>query len=243
MKKTFLIITLLFVATNIYSQQHFFYKCKDVKQKDSIASDLKNKGYVGYECDNALFLDLQSDHTFCFKASFTGDKLFNLTELYSNVTKTTEYDAKQIERDDWCSDIEEKEDKFTNEVSYNSPDVDNISFIKYKRKGIIRQYVSISIYNSFLSGYENYGLIVLFKSGKKIIRKNEKVDVNNSTGSDWRYSVFFTPTLNEISMFKSDEVIGVKLYIFDAEIKQGDKIKQYAKCILSAPKSVQKKKK
>lgn len=49
---------------------------------------------------------------------------------------------------DLCSDVEITTDKFTGEITYNSPDIDNISFVKSKKKGTTYQYVSISIYNS-----------------------------------------------------------------------------------------------
>ena len=144
---------------------------------------------------------------------------------------------------DFCSDITITTDKFTGETSYNSPDIDNISFIKYKKKGVISQYVSIYIYDSYLSGYNNYGVTILFKNGKKIIRKTQKIDVNYSSGSTWGYSAFFTPNANEIKLLKSFEIEAVKLYIFDSNISGGDTIKRYANCVLTSPKVVSKKKK
>ena len=77
--------------------------------------------------------------------------------------------AQEKINDSICSEVSFKEDKFNGEKSYNSPDIDNISFVKYVNKGKINQYVSISIYDTYFSGYNNYGLSVLFKSGKKII--------------------------------------------------------------------------
>lgn len=135
-----------------------------------------------------------------------------------------------------CDDIKITTDKYTGEKQTSSPDLNDISFIKYLKKGKTDQYVSINVYDSFLSGYQNSGMIILFKSGKKIIRKNEKVDVNSSTGANWRYSVFFTPTLNEIQLLKKEEIDGVKLYIFESTINEGEKLKQYANCVLITPK-------
>jgi hypothetical protein len=172
-----------------------------------------------------------------------GYREVTLTELYSNVKVVGTYtEVKSEIKEDLCSNVDVKTDKFNDEVSYNSPDVDDISFIKYKKKGVMRQYVSIYIYDSYLSGYNNFGLTILFKSGKKIIRSKEKITVNTSSGSNWSYSVFFTPTSNEINLFKKEEIEAVKLYIFDAEITQGDKIKEYANCVLVTPKVQTKKK-
>lgn len=146
-------------------------------------------------------------------------------------------------REDLCFNVVVETDKFTGEVSYNSPDIENVSFVKYKSKGIINQYVSLSIYDTYLTGFDISGLIILFKSGKKISRPNEKIDVNNSTGRNWRYSAFFTPSSSEINLLKNEEIIGFKLYIFGTDITEGNLIKTYANCVLVRPKVTVKKKK
>jgi hypothetical protein len=145
---------------------------------------------------------------------------------------------------DSCSDIEIETDRYTGEIRYRSPSIeDNISFIKTKEKGITSQYVSISLYDSYLSGYNNYGLVILFQSGKKITRSKEKIDVDYSTEQNWRYSAFFTPTVNEVMLLKTEIIIGFKLFIFDRGVAEGDMIKNYAKCILVSPKPIPKLKK
>jgi hypothetical protein len=145
---------------------------------------------------------------------------------------------------DSCTDIEIETDRYTGKVTYRSPFIeDNISFLKTKEKGITRQYVLISLYNSYLSGYNNYGLGILFESGKKIIRSKEKIDVDYSAELNWRYSAFFTPTDNEVMLLKNEIIIGFRLYIFDAGVAEGDMIKNYAKCILVSPKPIPKAKK
>lgn len=259
MKKIFLCF--LLITISVYSQSHKSFKCKNITQRDSIASDLISKGCVKKEYDaQGLNIYLQTDHTFWFTEKPNAFSLVNtLKELYSNSKEKEVYteiktiekenattiteNLKKVIKEDLCSDVTITTDKFTGEISYNSPDIDNISFIKYKKKGVIRQYVSIYIYNSYLSGYNNYGVTILFKNGKKIIRETQKIDVNYSSGSNWGYSAFFTPNSNEIYLLKSFEIEAVKLYIFDAEISQGDKIKEYANCVLVTPKIVSKKKK
>jgi hypothetical protein len=248
MKRLLSLIVFFGITSNFYAQSHLMYKCKSVTQKDSISLDLVSKGYTKYDCEsNGIYLNFQSDNTFCFNSSLMGYKEITFKELYSKVKVVLNESVPavdvEIESENLCSDIEIKEDKFTNEISYDSPYVDNISFIKVKRKGMTNQYVSISVYSTYLSGYSEVGLIILFKDGKKIVRSKEKIDVNNSTGSNWRYSVFFTPTANEISLFKNSEIEAVKLYIFDANISQGNTLKEYANCVLVTPKVVPKKKK
>jgi hypothetical protein len=251
MKKIFLCF--LLISISVYSQSHKSFKCKNITQRDSIATDLISKGCVKYEYDpQGLYIYLQTDHTFWFTEVPNSLSLVTtLKELYFNVKVTEIKEEKptlisennEVLKEDLCLNVDIKTDKFNGEISYNTPFINNISFIKYDRKGIISQYVSINVYDSYLSGFNNIGLTILFKSGKKIIRSKEKVDVNNSSGSDWSYSVFFTPTLNEINLLKKEEIEAVKLYIFDAEISQGDKIKEYANCVLVTPKTQIKKKK
>jgi hypothetical protein len=256
MKKILLCILLISISS--FSQSHKSYKCKNISQRDSIASDLTSRGCVKKEYDaQGLYIYLQTDHTFWFTEAPNSFSIVNtLKELYSNAIEKQLYQEKKTieketsladniidnKKEDLCSNVDVKTDKFNGEVSYNTPNIDNISFIKYKRKGIISQYVSISVYDTYLTSYNITGLSILFKSGKKIIRNKEKVDVNNSSDSYWSYSVFFTPSPNEINLLKKDEIEAVKLYIFDAEITQGDKIKEYANCVLVTPKTKLKKK-
>jgi hypothetical protein len=150
-------------------------------------------------------------------------------DTYSQNNNSTNTDFQK--KEDACSDIKIETDKFTGEVNYDSPTIENISFIKTKSKGITRQYVSLRIYDSFLSG-SNTGVIILFKSGKKINRPNEKIDLDNASNADYRYSAFFAPTASEANLLKSEEIVGFKLYIFDTDITQGSIIKSYANCVL-----------
>jgi len=243
------IVLCFLMLVGIYSnaQEHFMYNCLNVNQRDSISNDLKSKGFIKYGDEkDGLIINFQLDKTFCYNSSLNGFKEVSKTELYS---KINQFDSSNVSNQsqavemDFCSDITITTDKFTGETSYNSPDIDNISFIKYKKKGVISQYVSIYIYDSYLSGYNNYGVTILFKNGKKIIRKTQKIDVNYSSGSTWGYSAFFSPNANEINLLKSFEIEAVKLYIFDSNISGGNTIKRYANCVLTSPKIVSKKKK
>jgi hypothetical protein len=174
-------------------------------------------------------------------------KLFTITVLVLSIGSTaqTNYihgdnnldgvvDAKdQVEN--ICDKISVEKDEYTGEVIYNSPYDENFGIVKYIKKGKTNQYVFLYIYDSYFSGYSNYGLTILFKSGKKIIRPNEKVDVDSSSGANWRYSVFFTPNLNEIKLLKTDEIVGIKLYIFKKEIYKGEEFNKISNCILVEP--------
>lgn len=168
--------------------------------------------------------------------------LFTFSFFSQAQTDSSSSEVKQT-KEDFCLSITEYADKFTDELKYTSPNVEGISFIKAILNGDTSQYIHIGIDDDYLSGFNNSGLIVLFKSGKKINRVNEKIDVSNSSGANWRYTAFFKPNANEINLFKNDEIVGVKLYIHGRDIYGGEQLKIYANCVLVNPKTVVKNKK
>ena len=129
----------------------------------------------------------------------------------------------------------ESTDKFTGEKTYYGGGK-VVSFMKVIGKGKSSQYVSISVKGSTLN-YGCYGVSILFANGKKIVRSKEKVDTDYND-SGWEYKAFFSPTIEEINLLKTEKITDVKLYIYDAEIdeKESNIILEDAKIILSTPK-------
>lgn len=126
-------------------------------------------------------------------------------------------------------------DKFSGEKTYYGGGT-IVSFMKVVGKGKYTQYVSISVNGSTLN-YNCYGVSILFENGKKIVRSNEKVDTDYND-SEWQYKAFFTPTLNEVTLLKTQKITAVKLYIYDADINESESntILEDAKIILTTPK-------
>jgi hypothetical protein len=126
-----------------------------------------------------------------------------------------------------------KEDKFNGEKTYRSSG-ETLSIYKVARKNINSQYISIYVYDNYLAS--GTGVYILFDNGQKIIRSKEEVDydVNPGSGPSYRYSAFFTPTQNEINLFKTRKVVSVKLYIFDTDINpsESDEFQVAAKVLL-----------
>jgi len=129
------------------------------------------------------------------------------------------------------------EDKFNGEKTY-STNTEVVSFWRTIKKGISRQYVSVTVKGSTLN-YGCYGVYILFNNGQKIMRKNEKVETAYSDGFEYR--AFFTPTDNEIKLLQNQEITDVKLYIYDATVDRGETIMNDAKIILKLPKTKKKK--
>jgi hypothetical protein len=134
---------------------------------------------------------------------------------------------------DFCDGVEIEIDKFTDEKRTRSKTIDQMSFIRNSNKGKINQYVSINIYGS-TAVVNGKGLIILFKSGEKIVRLNEKVDVDVTSygNKPYVYSVFFSPTPTEVQLLKKEVIVGAKLYIFESTVNEGEKLKQFANCVL-----------
>ena len=128
-----------------------------------------------------------------------------------------------------------KTDKFSGEKTYFGGGK-IVSFMKVIGKGNSSQYVSVYVNGSTLN-YGCYGVYILFENGKKIVRSNEKVDTDYSNG-EWQYKAFFTPTLNEINLLKTQKITSVKLYVYDADLddNESNTILKDAKIILTTPK-------
>lgn len=229
MKKLLLAIVLVFSILNVNAQGEIMYKCKDITQRDSISNDLISKGYSLNKLQQAgFYISLQTDKTFCFYISSNENKNISKAEFY---TKIAEIKATVKTLDDYLSRI----DKFTGEKTYYGGGT-IVSFTKVVGRKTSSQYVSINVNGSTLN-YGCYGVSILFENGKKIIRSKEKVDTDyNNDG--WQYKAFFTPTLNEITLLKTQKISAVKLYIYDTEVNENESITilEDAKIILTTPK-------
>ena len=221
----------LLMLVSFYSsaQGEIMYKAKDIIQRDSISNDLISKGYLLNKLQQAgLYINLQTDKTFSFYISSDENKNISKNEFYSNIL-----DAKLAVKtlNDYLSSI----DKFTGEKTYYGGGT-IISFMKVIGKKSSSQYVSINLNGSTLN-YGCYGVSILFENGKKIIRSKEKVDTDYND-SGWRYKAFFIPTLNEITLLKTQKISTVKLYIYDTDINENESITilEDAKILLTIPK-------
>lgn len=231
MKKIFLLI-IIFTSIRFYSQDNLLYKCKNISQRDSISTDLKSKGYKVSTCSYyGEYLHLKYNNTFCFESNSIGYKEVSLNEIYFYIKTGT---PKTLE--DYLTNT----DPFNGEKTYRGDDYP-VRFTKIKSNKSFTQYVHLTVNGETLN-YGCEGVYVLFENGEKIIRSKEKVDTDYSNGN-WCYSAFFTPTANEIKLFKTQKVIAVKLYIYLKNyIPESEQniILEDAKIILTTPKAKKK---
>jgi hypothetical protein len=133
-----------------------------------------------------------------------------------------------------CKEIEEFKDKFTNEITYRSPASEGITFIKVKKGNNVSTYLSIRIDGSTLN-FNEKGVILLLNNKLKIIKPEEKLDVEVNTRTneyDYIYSAFIRLNTNDLKLLTQNIITDVRLYIYDKTIINGAKTKEYLKCII-----------
>lgn len=229
--KNLIILGLQTICINAVAQSKIFYKCRDINQRDSISNDLTLKGWKKFNCEkDGLFIVLnaiktEKNNLFCYKTIIDTNEEISKNEFYSNITE-----VKKPILDDYLSDT----DKFTGEKTYYGGG-QIVSFMKVLGKKTSTQYVSIKVSGNTLN-YGCYGVSLLFENGKKIVRSKEKIKTGYS-GNYWEYTAFFSPSLSEIALLKTQKINAVRLYIYDANINESEssKVLEDAKVLLTTP--------
>lgn len=136
-----------------------------------------------------------------------------------------------LPEDFYCQDIKTKTDKFEGTTISRSKDLYGISFAKEIRDGSSYIYMRLENEGSTLNVGEN-GLILLFENGKKLERPNENIDTKvNKHGKGYLYSAFIELTRPEIELIIENRITDTRLFIYDAEVKYGDILSEYLKCL------------
>lgn len=129
----------------------------------------------------------------------------------------------------YCKDITIETDKFTGETKAISNYSEGISFIKVTKDEVSKIYLTINESGS-TPNVGKKGLILLLENDKRIERVNAEIDVK--TGSrNYVYSAFIELSEAEIDLLLKNDIIADRLYIYDGEIKNGKKLREYLKCL------------
>jgi len=133
----------------------------------------------------------------------------------------------------YCDDLTSETDKFTAEVKTMVPYKDGVSFIRIEKDGKRTIYLIVNQIGSTLN--LGQGLILLLENGKKIERSTEKIDVKVNSGytgaTGYVYSAFVELTQDDIKLLSENIITDKRLYIHDGVVKNGNKIKEYLKCL------------
>lgn len=139
----------------------------------------------------------------------------------------------ETNEDLYCSQLTREVDKFTNQISIDTPLLKSVSFTKVISKKISTVYISINISGSTLNVGE-HGATILFSNGKKLSKPNAKISVDPSSGNGWNYSAFIPLTQADIKLLTENTITDAKLYIYDDSIENGEELKELLKCIIKA---------
>lgn len=130
-----------------------------------------------------------------------------------------------------CKNIEEIKEKFSDKVTYQSPLLEPIVFIKAKDKEIVKTFMRISIYGNTVNVGKK-GAIILLENGEKINKPDVNIDVEvDNYGKGYNYSTFISLSMDEIEILKNIAITDVRLYVYDFSIKNGEIMKEYLRCI------------
>lgn len=129
----------------------------------------------------------------------------------------------------YCKDIKTEVDKFSGETRAISDYSDGISFMKITKDGSSKIYLAINQPGATLN-VGKQGLILLLENDKKLERSNAKIKVEAGS-SNYVYSAFIELSKAEIDLIKKNNIIANRLYIYDGEIKDGEKLGLYLKCL------------
>lgn len=94
-------------------------------------------------------------------------------------------------------------------------------------------FVSVYVYEKIHSK-GGTGMVITFKNGAKITHKTDKVENGYTTDVNrpYLYSVFFEATEKEIKLFKTQQIISVKLGSYEHKVTDGLILKEVSKCLL-----------
>ncbi|TDO77623.1 hypothetical protein EV143_104390 [Flavobacterium chryseum] len=133
--------------------------------------------------------------------------------------------------DFYCKKIKVSTDKFTGDVSYSTEYSEGISVIKVEKDKVSKIYLAINEQGPTLNVGAK-GLILLLTNNKRINKPDAKIEVKvNKGGSGYIYSAFVELNSQDLNLLKENIITDNRLYVYDGEIKNGEKIKEYVKCL------------
>ena len=130
----------------------------------------------------------------------------------------------------YCKSIQTNTDKFTGEVKFNSEYSEGISFIKIQKENASKIYISINKPGSTLAVGKK-GLILLLENNKRIEKPETTINVKANSNGGFTYSSFVELNINDIALLKNYKITDTRLYIYDGTIKNGEKLKEFVKCL------------
>ncbi|WP_145993542.1 hypothetical protein [Tenacibaculum dicentrarchi] len=161
----------------------------------------------------------------------TGIIYFDYDQKYEHSFPFEVIGGLDLPEDFYCKKIKTTTDKFDGKTTSRTDYSEGVSFIKITKDNSSKIYMSINEIGSTLNVGKK-GLILLLENGKKINRPNAKLNTRiNKGGRGYIYSAFIKLTQEEIKLIIENKITDNRLYIYDGEIKNGEKFGEYLKCL------------
>lgn len=131
-----------------------------------------------------------------------------------------------------CKEITLKKDDLRESITYSSPVLEPVGFIRTIDKDGDHTYISLSSIGHSIT-YSASGVILLFDDGSKWDKPDAKVDVRVKDLGSYIYSVFIPLDDDDIQLFITKKIVKYGVYLFNTELKEKKAMKYtlYANCI------------
>lgn len=130
----------------------------------------------------------------------------------------------------YCKNIQQNTDKFTGEIKSTTDYSEGISFIKVVKDKTTKIYISVNEAGSTVNVGKK-GLILLLENNKRIEKPEAPIDVKVNSSGGYTYSAFVELNVNDLALLKENKITDDRLYVYDGTIKNGEKLKEYVKCL------------
>lgn len=206
------------------------YKSKN-KYDDTKYSDLVGKVFKVIAIEEYKNYSDQTKSMLKIENEETGILYYKYNEQYENAFEFDVIGGIDFPEGYFCKDLKVSEDKFSDKITTRSPYKEAISFTKVESDKGVQIYMSVDVYGSTIN-VNKKGATFLLANKKKLVWENAKITSKiNRRGKGYIYSSFILLSKEDIKTLSENKVTDVRLYIYDKEIKNNNKIKEYIKCI------------
>lgn len=142
-----------------------------------------------------------------------------------------------------CERITKKVDKFTGEITLNSPRGLYMSMAGHFYKSITKDTTNYYLYlhTCGFSITQAKGVIILFEDGSKLEFPNEEIKAEVPVSNEYcnfEYQALINLSQSDIDKLLSHKMTDFRLYIYDRKIgsSQAKKLQEYLKCLVNSTK-------
>lgn len=138
--------------------------------------------------------------------------------------------------DFYCEDFTVTKDKFSGMTAYTSKPISGFTVSKGTKVIDGQTYSVIQLHKNTVGRtceVGKKGFIMLLENGDRIEKPEAEIEVQvNPTGSAYVYSVDIPLTDEDLQKLSQFKVTDTKTYIFTSEVKDGDILMEYIKCLM-----------